>query len=739
MAGPVESNAGPNAASDPEFFSFASVLSTLVRRGPVMAAVALATASLVFAIMVMRPPVFTASTLLMVNPGQDRILAPDQAITAAEPDVAFVESELEVLRSPALTARLVSKLELAKWPEFNGALRPPTLQDIVLGPIKRLLKPERDEGPASAEQVADAVADAVGQAVVARRRAPSYALEITASASTAERAVLLANTMADLYLDLQLEARFDTAQRANTWLTTRLEQLRQELQGKESAAETYRARFRLLSAEGSTLTERQTAEAQTAVMVAEADLAEREARLRQLSEVTATGGSADSIAAVTNSAVIRELRAREADISRRQADLEQRYGEMHPSVRNIRAEREDIQSQIRGEVSRISETLRSDVDVARTRLDTLRMNLSQARGALNADNSALVRLREMERDAAATRAVYESFLQRFHEITDQGNLAGPSARVVSRATPPRQPSAPRFGDALLLSLGIGIAMGLAAALLLEAMDNRLRSPEDVERKLGVAAIASVPLLKPSDLNGLPHDERHPAGFLAANPMSAFAESCRVLRTAFLFAGLTKKAQLVAVTSALADEGKTTISLCLARVAALAGQKVIILDCDLRRRSMTDLLQIQNEKGLTQSLLGEVGWRDCIVVDEKSGAHVIPATPTPFTPRDVFGSEPMHKLLAELRADYDLVVLDCAPVLAVAETRVIATQCEALAVVTRADRTNIGAVRAALQQLRASGAPILGIALNGLRPRRFSYGDYRDPYYLRKSQKGYYSG
>jgi capsular exopolysaccharide synthesis family protein len=233
---------------------------------------------------------------------------------------------------------------------------------------------------------------------------------------------------------------------------------------------------------------------------------------------------------------------------------------------------------------------------------------------------------------------------------------------------------------------------------------------------------------------MPPAERHPSGYLVGRPMSAFTEALRVLRTVIVYSKLDFSVKVVAVTSALPNEGKTTISMCLARVAAMSGQKVCVVDCDLRMQSINDVIDIETDVGILQVLAGEAPWRSAIVRDPNSDAHVLPVATAGFTPRDVFGSDAMAQLIADLREHYDLVVLDCAPILAVAETRILVAQADTTVLVARSGKTPVGALRAAAAQTEAAGGSVLGIALNCVLPH---WQTYTDSLYFDQS-KSYYS-
>ena len=704
-------------------FGAREILAMLVRRWLMISATALVVATVFFAASLFERPQYTASALVLIQPGADRVPLPNQPNATGLPEsqpFPVVDSQIEVLRSPMLASRLVDALNLLNDPEWNAAL---PRNGASAMDYARL-----GEQAGRSERIRQQVVDRVRAAINVERRPTNFAVEVRVRSENPERAAQMANRLIELFLAYQLESRFETAAQANSWLATRLRELQRDLQQKEAAAEQFRIQHGLLSSRGELLTETQTTEIQESVMAARADLAEREARQRQAEQILRTGGSLESISGVVDAESIVRLRTQESEIARRQADLEQRYLDNHPAVQNVRAERRDVEAQIQTAITRLTARLRNDVEVARARLGTLQGNLNETRGQLAGNQETSIQLRELERAASATRTVYESFLQRFQELTEQGSLRTPMAQFVTRATTPTTRSSPNLRVALVLSLGLGLALGLLVGLVAEILDEGFRTGEEIERKLGLPMLAQVPRLRQSDLKNLPAASQHPAGYLIERQMSAFTEALRVLRTSILYGRADQNPQVVAVTSAVPEEGKTTVSLCLARVSALSGQRVLLVDCDLRRRSLKDVLGLEPPLGLLQVLMGEADWRQAIYVDEASGMHLLPLKDSSFTPRDVFGSNGMDKLVGELRGAYDLIVLDCAPILAVAETRIIAAMADANILVARWEKTPARAVRFALQQARESGAKNAGVVLNQVDTRVPGYGYKMQGYY-----------
>lgn len=692
---------GPQGLAD--LFGIDAALGMLRRRFLIMAVVGVITAGILFTFLMMSTPVYQATALVMINPRQERVLRGEDIVGQLPRDSSAIDSEIELLRSSALMTELADALTQI----------------------------DRAAGGAAVETES---AGALQSALSVRRRGLTYVIEISASSPSPERAQLIANTFADVYIASQINARIDTASRANSWLDRRLAELREDVQRKESAAETFRIQAGLQTASGTSLVESQITNIQSQVLQAEADLAAAEARYRQAQSVINAGGSLESVGSVLNNEEVRQLRGREADIARRQSDLETRYLPTHPAVQAIRSEREDIERQINEATQRILIGLSDDVNVARARYNTLRGSLSSATGELGSNSNASVRMRELEREAAASRQVYESYLQRYQEIADQDQLNTSDARLLAYANEPHRPASPQLRISLALAIALGLIFGIGAGIAVEILDRSVKNADELEAKTGVPAIASIPTISKRMLRQMAPADRHPAGYLVARPMSAFTEALRVLRTVIVYSKLDLASKVVAITSALPDEGKTTISACLARVAAMSGQRVVVVDCDLRKQSINDVLDVESDVGILQVLAGEAPWRAAIIRDEATEAHILPVATSGFTPRDVFGSEAMKRLLTELRANYDLVVLDCAPILAIAETRIVVQHADAVVIVARAGRSATGAVRAAIAQTEGAGGKVLGIALNCVLPHWQSYSDSLYFY----DSKSYYS-
>ena len=720
-----------------------AIFAVIRRRLRLALAVALLVFILALIVTIRAQPLYTATASVMIDNRHQQVVESEAVLGGLTADAATVESEVEILKSRQLAGRVVEALHLERDPEFNGALRKPGLLEALRRGVARLFGASApaaviaDQAADRAQTVQARVVDRVRSGLSVKRIGATYVMSLGFTARDPAKASRIANGFADHYLLDQLEAKFDANHQANGWLTGRLSDLRAEVIQNEAVVEQYRSAHGLLSASGATLTEQEISAYNQQLATVRAQQAEDEARLRTAQSQLAAGSTGEDVGEALNSTLIQQLRNRRAEVSGRIADMASRYGVRHPAMISAQGELADMDSQIRAEIGRIISNLEARVQVSRERTASMSASLAGARGALVANNAARVRLNELVRNAEASRTLYEGLLDRFKQTSTQAGLEQSDARVVSRAVAPTAPSAPNVP----VNLGIGLALALTAAaaaiVIAELLDTGLATAEDIERRLGLPAIGSVPLVasvaSPVDRHLAPVD------YLVARPMSAFAEAMRSLRTSVAYARVGQGVKLIVIASSLPGEGKTTTAVALARSAAMAGQKAVIVDCDLRRRGVNRLLGLEPTAGLLEVLSGQATLAEALMTDAASGMAVLSLVHTEFTPRDLFQSEAMDALLATLRQGYDLIVLDTAPVLAVAETRVLASKADAVVFLARWRTTPEKAIDTTLRLLEQAGAHVAGVALVQVDMKAQARYGYGDSAYYYGAYKKYYAG
>lgn len=718
-----------------------AILRTLRKRAGVILGITIGLTALVMVGVFQMTPLYTGETLIILDQQKTRVVDAESVMSGLGGDSATVDSQVEILKSRSIARRVVDKLNLVNDPEFNSDLRPASMLNWI-NPrvwISSLFSKASDAGLTEEEKEA-AITDRVVDAVVARtdisRKGLTYVMSLKFTSENPEKAARIANALADTYVVDQLEAKFDATKKANEWLSSRLQTLRQQVEASERAVEIYRDKNGLQNVDGMTINDQQLSELNAQLILAKTDLAEKQAKYQRAKEIIGKGGSIESVADVVQSKTISDLRSKEADLARQQADLSSKYGPRHPAILNIDAQRKDIQRQIGREVQRIVGSIQNEAAIAQSRVDALQKSLNDLKGTSNENNQAFIQMRELQREADANKAVYESFLNRYKETSQQGDLQTPDSRVISAATPPLYPSYPRKSLIGAVALVLSGMLGVGVALLLERLDNSLHTSQEVEETLGFAHLVSLPLVV--NERGSDGKKLLPQDYLLTKPLSAYSESLRSLRSALALSNVDNPPKVLLFTSALPNEGKTTTAVSFARAAAASGQRVLLIDCDMRHPSVHKAFGTSApQNGLVEYLAGRASMEEVLLVDEKSSLNYIPVASGSANPPDVLASQQMQRLLAEARNTYDLVVLDSAPVLPVSDSRVISRQADKTVFVVRWAETPKEAAIGGIRELRHFNADIAGVVLSAVdTTKQAKYGHGDGGYYYKRYSRYY---
>lgn len=719
------------------------LIATFRRRSRLFIAVALIIVAAVVLVTFQQTPRYTATANVMIDTRKRQVSDIQEVLSGLPADSSVVDTEVEVLKSRSLAERVVSDQHLDQDPEFNKSLQPKNpVVAVLTAPIDGLkdLLSSHAPGAGAAELKAtkthEAVVDSVLSRLKVRRSGLTYVIDVSFESENPVKAAQIANTFASLYLTQQLQDKYEATQQANQWLNQRLAELEPQVAQAEAAVEQYKAQHGLLASVGSSLTEQEISNLNNQLAQAQADQAERDARLRTAQQVMASGSIGDNLSGALNSPTITQLRAQAAELSSKVADLETKYGPKHPEVQRAQRALADNQAQIRDEINRQVSSLQAEDQVARQRTASLQGSLNQVKGTLIGNNAATVELQDLQRKADAASTLYDSLLNRAKQTSaDQGNEQS-DARIVSRAKIPIKPSFPNKQLNFALAIMLGLAGGAGSVFLMEALDSGLATSEDVERMLGLPHLGAIPLLDSTTdgkAMGVP-----PGRYLLEKPLSAFAEAFRNLRASILFSKVDTPVKVILLTSSLPGEGKTTTTFCLGRSMAMSGANVVVVDCDLRRRNINRMLNIEPEVGLIEVLQGAASLDDALIFDEPSGAWFLPLAKSVHTPKDLFGSHAMDRLIETLRARYDMVLLDTAPVIPVADTRILAPKADVVVFLAQWRKTPRKAIEAAFGLLKSVGADIAGVALTLVDARQQAKYGYGDTGYYYRSYRKYYT-
>lgn len=709
--------------------SLNSTLALLRRRWLVLVSSMLVVLLLAAVFLTLMPRQYTATVLLQIHTAREQVINLDDVVTGMAGNDAAIQSEIDVMTSRRIAERVITDLKLIKR---DPALTTTSIiESLWLAARTYLGWYDRNEIERLAAQKERQMTRAVHD-FTSRLRVQvlprSYTIKLQYTAATPEDAARIANATALAYLNSQLEDRFDATRRANDWVNERLTDLQRNVQAAETAVQIFRDANGLAQARGMTLTEQQLSELNSQLILARTQLAETEAKYERSRKMASSGGGIETTAEVINNPLIQRLREQETEVRRSLSDLSARYGERHPRMITVRNELSDIRRKIGEESRKIQGSLGNDVAVVQARVRTLEDQLDALEAASTLSGSAEIQLAELERQAAAGRSLYESFLTRSKEIA-QLDFSQSDAKIISSASIPLSPSSPKPKLMLLMALVFGAALGAALVVLIEVLDSAFRTVAQVESVTGLPVLAM--------LGELP-DDVDVARYASLKPSSAFAESVRALKTNVHYSHPDKTIKVWAVTSSMPEEGKSTLALALAQTLAMSGARVLLMDTDMRKPSIARQLGVKAKHTLGEVLVGQSTLKQALIRDKNASIDVLPSKPDTKFALELLSSAKMTDLMAELRGTYDAIVMDTPPVMAVADVVALSPHIDALIYAVRWGATPRPLAATAMKQLRATHVPLVGAVLARVDlDRQIGYGAGDYSYYYGR-YKGYYN-
>lgn len=723
-------------------FDLHVVVDFLARRWMLIAAVTVSILALTIVIMMTLTPRYTSTVQILLDPNSRQNLGGELAGIGVPLDTTAFDNQTSIISSVNFLRRVVEKQNLTKDPEFGASSGSRSVISAFISSITSLFsssdapEPEKAGNSVAIPPEVRTSISKLNAGMSVSRFQRSAILTVSVTSVDPDRAARLANAIADEFIVDQLENRFESARRASDWLTDRLQSLRESLRKSEEAVTAFRTEHNLFQVTGTTtLNQQQLSEVNAELLKIQTEAAAKRAKYQQAEQITKEGGSVESLPDVIQSPVIGSLRGRLAEVSSREADLVTRYGGRHPMVVNVRAERREIENQINSEVQRIVANLKNDYEVAQSRADAMSANVAAASGQTGAESTLAVRLRELERDASANRVLYETFLNQAKLTEQQSQVTIQEARIITPALPSSTPSYPRKSLFVLIGGALGLAFGVGLAVLLDMLNVGFNSPRQVEELTGLAVLSTiewVDLAEGGSESGIPAVD-----YLVHKPLSRFSESIRSLRAGVQMSNVDNPPRIVEVTSAAPGEGKSMLAISLAVSAATSGKRVLLIDCDLRRPSVTQQFGLHERPGLVELLAQSASTEGMLHRDKSSGVYVLGSGAKTQNPPDLLGSARMQHLIEQLRESFDFVVLDAPPIGPVIDASVLAPLVDKVVFVVRWNATAREFVRHAIERIPGD-RKICGLALNMVDLRRTPrYGRYS--YYSSAYYKKYYVG
>jgi len=692
------------------------------------------------------PPRFQAQGVLIIRSQPQRISNVQEVLPDQSPEMATILSEADVLRSRSVIESVVRSLALWRLPEFQNPQYPggwswQTLKTrlgnmwgVEGGPdaasresaLERV-RPDAADAPMEAQ--IDLAVNKYGDHLLVQTDGHSMTIEVSYRAWTPQLAAEIVNTHIKSYQRLQVQAKAAAAQEANSWLKRQVAELQNQLQVVEAAVSQYREDHHLTgTAKDNTALSEQLASLNAQLITARADLAESEARAARMgnhrggTNIDSKRGG-DSIPEVVNSQTITALRAQEGQLIQREANLSAVYGNSYPELQRVRASLQNLRDQIAREIDRNRGAALQLVDRARAREQSMQQSIVAITTQVNIADAGL---QQLQANAESIRTLLNTFEKRAEETAADPAFITSNSSLVSRASPSAVSGSP---IALALAGGGGfggLVLGCLLAHLLEIRDKTFRTSAQVQRQVQLRTISATP--RAAHIR-----RRSPADLILNDNKSLLAEAFRLSWANIQCAVCGPEAAplserrsgfVLGITSAASGEGKSTHALGLARTAALAGEKVVLVDADLRRSGVSRLLDRDLGFVLGDFLQGRCTANAIIAVEEQSGVHFVPSTPleAALTSRDLLR---FAELVDYLKDRFDIVIIDLPPILGLAETVRLALITDSIALIIRWGRTERQLVQYAIDALRSAGGSPSTAILNDIDLKALRRRGYRD--------------
>jgi polysaccharide biosynthesis transport protein len=659
-----------------------------------------------------------------------------------------LESHLQLLQSESIALAVIEKLRLLDDPEFA-----PSGGRSILGPIRGVFevlfkpsatKPVPDPKRASVATFADRLK--------VNRVGISRVIEIDFSSRSPQRAAQIADAVADAYIADQVEAKQNANRVASTWLQERLQQLGEQSTLADREVLAFKQQNNIVESGGRRLDEQSLADLNARLVAARTQTSDALARLNRIEVVIRTSDAnlESSVSDVLANPILTNLRQQYLDLARREAEYSARFGRDHQAVVNLRNRMRDLRKSTADELRRLSETFKSDYEVAKQRQVEIEKQLDEVRFQSQTADKAHVVLRELETNAKTYHNLYEGFLQRHMAGAQQESFPLPEARLISSASTPTSRDKPKFSLVLALALLGGIGLGAGAGLLREMRDRVFRTGAQLQSFLQMPCLALVPLLKDTAPTQprLKQPRSNPRTILrdasvfwrvCDSPLSRFAETIRSIKLATNLQETDGSYKVIGLTSSLPNEGKSTIAGALAQLIAYTGGRVILVDCDLRNPSLSRCLAPKATAGIVDVVSGVRSLGDTVWRDPTTNLAFLPATGEApvFYSSETLGLESTGRLFDELRESFDFVIVDLPPLAPVVDTRVATQLVDCMILVIEWGRTKIDIVQQALNTAPNVHEAVIGAVLNKTDMRQIGqYDTHRKSFYNNKHYAKY---
>jgi capsular exopolysaccharide synthesis family protein len=685
-------------------------------------------------------PIYQATTRLLIEADNPNVVSFAEVINEEQAKADYYQTQYNILQSRALARRTMDELQLWERAPFGG---PPVERFSIrkavggaLGAAWTFLatgfgtsEPAAPPAPADETLVQSRAIDTFLAGLTVAPIRNSRLVDVRYRSADAALATTIVNVLARGYIQQNLEFKFMSSKEASDWLGGQLDEQRKHVEEAETKLQQYREQNDAISLEDrENIVVQKLTDLNAAVTQAKTERFQKEALYNQLQALRGNAAALDTFPAILSNAFLQQQKAELAKLQSQHAQLAEKLGDRHPEMLKVKSAIDLAQAKVDGEIAKIVQSVRNEYQAALAKENSLVAALNQQKSEALSMNRKAIEYSVLARDVESNKQLYESLMQRAKETGVSSELKTSNIRVVDRAERPGSPVSPRKQLNLLLALFGGGGVAFALAFFVEYADSRLKSPEEIKTHLRVPFLGLIPALNYKSADGV-----YP---LVSNGVPQnFSEAFRAVRTNVLFSSAQEGSRSVGITSTGPGEGKSMIAGNLAIAIAQAGQRVLLMDADMRKPKVHEIFHQKQEPGLSNVLVGNAKASESVRQSPVPGLWLLTAGRIPPNPAELLGSQRFRDFLNSLKEHFDWVIIDSPPVMAVTDAALVANAASGVLFVVGSEMTSRQAATRALDQLEQVRAKFVGAVLNRVDLDKNAY--YYSQYY-RKEYSSYYT-
>lgn len=676
-------------------------------------------------------PIYSATALVEVQPDKGGMVKFQNIETETVDTLQFLETQSRILKSKAVAESVINKLDLAENPEINGEIRQRGFLAGILQ-IKNALAEMRQTTESSSLN-SDLIKETnrlenFNNRLSVRGLKNSYLFEISFESFDPQLSADISNTVVDEFVRLNVDRKINSSSGAKSFLQREIEKIQAKLETSEKNLTEFARENEIVDVEDKTnILNQRLSDLSTQIT----DVGSERLAAQAMFNKSVTGLDSDALAPVLASTLIQNYKTEYAIMQAEYFKLSRIFKPAYPQLVQVKTQMDELNSLVQQETNRIVEGIKSNYEQLQEKEQRLIVLLSRQKQEILDIKDRSIQYNILKREWETNKELYRGLLERTKEVGVAAGMELNNISNVDKARVPIEPSKPNMKFNLLIASSLGLFGGIALAFLLSFLDNTVRSSDQFEQITGVPVLGIIPIAdhkstsKSDSQNG---DEQVQTELISIfNKTNTLSEAFRSIRTSLMFSSPQGVPKTVLVTSTGPSEGKTTISCNIASVLSANGSRVLIIDGDLRKPRIHKVFKVPSSPGLTEAL---VNGFETVKTHKLEGeeVYILPSGVLPPNPAELLGSKQMSDLMTAASEEYDYVIVDCAPVLGLADSVVMTTKVDGIIFVAKAGEVNKDALKQTIKRLRMVRAPIIGGILNGVDISSDEYTNYGQYYY-----------